>query len=294
MSFNTLISPEDLASHSEFRVFDCRHELSDPAAGATAYARSHVPGALHAPMDTALSGLKTGRNGRHPLPDPAAFIRWLGRCGVGPDDQVVAYDGGDGAFAARLWWMLRAIGHESVAVLDGGLALWRAQQRPETTEVPAIAPRAYASTRPAPSDWSRDMLVDVTAVEANLATPSFTVLDARAENRYAGRDETIDPVGGHIPGARNRPYAMNIAGGRFKSPDALLKDFTGVLPGVSPKDVVHQCGSGVTACHNLLAMEVAGLPGSRVYAGSWSEWCSDSSRPVVTGSEPGGQGVLRG
>ncbi|CAN5646621.1 sulfurtransferase [soil metagenome] len=281
MSFNTVIATEQLAQHPEFRVFDCRHDLAAPQAGANAYAQGHIPGALHANMDTDLSSAKTGRNGRHPLPELATFVQWLGRCGVRPTDQIVTYDGGDGAFAARLWWMLRAAGHEAVAVLDGGLAAWRAEGRPEATDVPGFAASEYPARE---STWPTSRRVTVDEVEHNLQSPAFTVIDARANNRYQGNGETIDPVGGHIPGALNRPFSQNTEAGRFKAPQALRAEFDALLADRAPTDIVHQCGSGVTACHNLLAMEVAGLSGSRLYAGSWSEWCSDPSRPVATGA----------
>jgi thiosulfate/3-mercaptopyruvate sulfurtransferase len=280
MTFETLVTCEQLAQHPQWRIFDCRHDLASPVAGERAYAAGHIPGAQHAHIDHDLASPPTGRNGRHPLPDPRAFLDWLGRCGVSRDDQVVAYDAGDGAFAARLWWLLRAVGHRQVAVLDGGLARWQALSLPLSTSPVKADPCRYEG------QW-RAQSVDVCAVEANLASKKWLVLDARGASRYAGENETIDPVGGHIPGARNRPYSDNLQDGRFKSAETLRREFEEVMTGFGPGSIVHQCGSGVTACHNLLAMEVAGLRGSRLYPGSWSEWCSDSARPVATGPEPG-------
>jgi thiosulfate/3-mercaptopyruvate sulfurtransferase len=194
----------------------------------------------------------------------------------------VAYDAGDGTYAGRLWWLLRAIGHEAVAVLDGGFARWQAEGRPVSTELPAPTPVSHDAR------WREGLTVNAAAVQQNLQRSGFTVLDARGSNRYEGRDETMDPVAGHIPGALNRPYAGNLEGGRFKSPERLREEFTALLGGTPPEQIVHQCGSGVSACCNLLAMEIAGLRGSRLYPGSWSDWVSDRTRPVATGPEPGG------
>ena len=278
---STLASVTDLAARPGWRIFDCRHDLTNPRKGAELYALGHIHGALYAHLDKDLSGVKTGKNGRHPLPDARDFMRWLGQCGVGKQDQIVAYDASGGIFAARLWWLCRWVGHEAVAVLDGGLDAWLRQGMPLSTEVPALSPVEH--------DGAADdgLVVDASFVEANLHKREARLLDARAANRYAGRDETLDPVGGHIPGALNRPYADNLsAGGYFKSVDALRAEFRSILGSTRPQDVVSQCGSGVTACHNLLAMEIAGLGGARLYPGSWSEWCSSPERPVATGLEP--------
>jgi thiosulfate/3-mercaptopyruvate sulfurtransferase len=226
-----------------------------------------------------MSGKKSGSNGRHPLPDPATFAAKIGACGVGPDTQVVAYDNEAGVFAARLWWMLRWLGHDKVAVLDGGLAAWRRAKLPLAAEVPVFPPAIFSpKLRPA-------MLVDADFVQDHLKSPEALILDARAPERFSGEQETIDPVGGHIPGAVNRFYFDNLddAGIHFKPAAELRVDFERLLGGREAGAVIQQCGSGVTACHNLLAMELAGLSGSRLYAGSWSEWCADPSRPVATG-----------
>ncbi|MGH8739630.1 MAG: sulfurtransferase [Burkholderiales bacterium] len=275
MSGSTLASTEALSRNlGRWRIFDCRHDLARPQLGEQQYRESHIPGALFAHLDRDLSAAKTGGNGRHPLPDRGAFIAWLGQVGLQPADQVVCYDAGNGAMAARLWWMLRWAGHAAVAVLDGGFAKWLAEHRPVTGETPRFAHSRY------PVRSALAAAVDVEEVEA--ATPSVLLLDARAPVRFRGEQEPIDPVAGHIPGARNRFSAENVQkDGIFKSPAELRKEFESVLAGRQASEVVHYCGSGVAACHNLLAMEVAGLSGGKLYAGSWSEWSADPRRPVA-------------
>jgi thiosulfate/3-mercaptopyruvate sulfurtransferase len=285
MMASTLVSVETLAAHLEdpaWRVFDCRHDLKNTEYGAQAYAKGHVPGALFLHLDRDLSGPMTGKNGRHPLPDIASFARRMSECGVVPETQVVAYDNEGGIFASRLWWMLRWLGHDKVALLDGGLPGWRRAKLPLQVEVPTMAPAQFV---PVP----RDQQVDTAYVLAHLRSPGMLLIDARGEDRYAGENETLDPVAGHIPGARNRFYFENLddAGCFFKPADELRAEFADLLDGRASKTVVQQCGSGVTACHNLLAMEIAGLHGSKLYPGSWSEWCSDPSRPIATGDQPG-------
>lgn len=271
-----LVSADELAAHPEWRVFDCRHDLKNTGYGRQAYARGHIPGALFLHLDDDLSGVKNGSNGRHPLPEVAAFARRMSDCGVGDDVQVVAYDNEGGIFASRLWWMLRWLGHERVAVLDGGLAGWKRGKRPLEEAAPVVAPREFVA-RP------RDLSVSTAQVLADLNPPSMLILDARSPERFRGENETLDPVGGHIPGAVNRFYFDNLddAGCYFKPAGELRAEFDAILGGRPASVVVQQCGSGVTACHNLLAMELAGLPGSRLYPGSWSEWCADPSRPVA-------------
>ena len=255
-------------------VVDCRHDLADPAAGEAAYARGHIPGAVFLHLDRDLSSAKNGRNGRHPLPDIATLAAALGRAGIGPGVQVVAYDDCGGMMAGRLWWLLRWLGHEAVALLDGGLPAWPAAGGALSTEMPEPAARTFT---PAPRDW----VLDADQVLAGLGRPDRVIVDARAPDRFRGENESIDPVGGHIPGARNRFFRDNLGpDGRFKPADQLRQEWTEALAGFAPEQVVHQCGSGVSACHNLLAMEIAGLPGARLYAGSWSEWCADPARPV--------------
>jgi thiosulfate/3-mercaptopyruvate sulfurtransferase len=280
MTFKTLISVAQLRESLDnpaLVVFDCRHDLMQPDKGAQAYRESHVPGARFAHSDRDLSGPKTAKTGRHPLPDPALFMAWLGANGVDAAKQVVAYDYAGGASATRLWWMLRWLGHEAVAVLDGGWEAWTAAGAPVTSQAPSITPTIFAGAPKA-------MSVDAGFVLAHLGDPAVTVLDARAPERYRGETEPIDPVAGHIPGALNRLYKNNLdASGRFKSADTLRGEFQALLGGRTPEQIVHQCGSGVSACHNILAMEIAGLPGSRLYPGSWSEWCADPSRPLARG-----------
>jgi thiosulfate/3-mercaptopyruvate sulfurtransferase len=257
-------------------VFDCRYDLAHPGAGARAYAAGHVPGARFADTDTDLAGARTGTNGRHPLPDPDVFAAWLGRNGVDAATTVIAYDFALGFSSARLWWMLRHwLGHERVAVLDGGWEAWLAAGGPVTADPPQVTPARYVGT-------TRDAIVDAAFVRTHLDDPATIVIDARAAERYRGEVEPIDPIAGHIPGARNRPYRDNLdANGRFKPARELRAEFAAVLAGHEPGQVVHQCGSGVSACHNLLAMEIAGLGGSRLYPGSWSEWCADPERPIA-------------
>jgi thiosulfate/3-mercaptopyruvate sulfurtransferase len=277
-----LVTAQELAAHADdpsWRIFDCRHDLQNTEYGAQAYAKAHIPGALFLHLDRDLSGPLTGSNGRHPLPDPAVFATRLGECGVGPDTQVVAYDNEGGVFAARLWWMLRWLGHDKVALLDGGLPGWKRAKLPLTDVVPAATPVRF-EPRPRPA-----AMVDVHQVLASLQAPEVLMIDARSEERFAGQNETLDPVGGHIPGAVNRFYFDNLddAGCYFKPADELRVEFDALLGGRDPAKAIQQCGSGVTACHNLLAMEVAGFSGSRLYPGSWSEWCADPSRPIATG-----------
>lgn len=277
-----LVGTEELISHlgdADWRIFDCRHDLENTEYGTQAYARGHIPGALFLHLDRDLSGGKNGRNGRHPLPEPELLAARMSACGVGPDTQVVAYDNEGGVFAARLWWMLRWLGHDKVALLDGGLAGWRRAKQALVADVP-VFPVAQFEARP-----RETAVVDADFVQSRLHAPRALILDARSPERFSGEKETIDPVGGHIPGAVNRFYFDNLddAGVYFKPSDELRIEFDQLLAGREPAEVIQQCGSGVTACHNLLAMELVGLAGSKLYAGSWSEWCADPARPVATG-----------
>jgi len=280
--FTTLISAPELAARlndATTLIVDCRHDLMDLAAGRAAYDAGHLPGAIFADMETELAGPKRDAagvfRGRHPLPSPEQFIALLRRWGVNGDTQVVACDAHGGMYAARLWWMLRWVGHEAVAVLDGGLAAWAAAGQSLTTALPAARPAGNISLgTPLVST------VDAAGVLANIDRAVFTVVDARSPDRYRGENEVVDPVGGHIPGAKNRFFKDNLAAdGRFKSPVELQAEWTAL--GVDPARAVMQCGSGVTACHNLLALEVAGLKGAALYPGSWSEWSADPARPVA-------------
>ena len=278
MDYTTLISVADLANHlhdPDVVVFDCRHDLTDADFGARAYAESHIAGARFASVDRNLSDPLTGTNGRHPLPDPDVFSAWLSRMGVSHSSQVVAYDHAGGAYGARLWWLLRWLGHSRVAVLDGGWQAWAAEAQPVTKDVPALKVARF-SGQPDNSN------VDAQFVLQRLNSPNMALIDARANDRYHGENETIDPVAGHIPGAINRFFKDNLtADGRFKTPAELRAAFRPLVGTTPAEQVVHQCGSGITACHNVLAMEIAGLKGTRLYAGSWSEWIADPSRPVT-------------
>jgi thiosulfate/3-mercaptopyruvate sulfurtransferase len=257
------------------RLVDCGFDLVDTALGERDYAAGHLPGAVYAHLDRDLSGPKTGRNGRHPLPDRAAFAATLGRLGIGPDTPVVAYDRQGGPYAARLWWTLRWMGHEHVAVLDGGAKAWLDAGGALVTDTAAPTPLP-----PYPGRAPRAVRVDADTLAARLGR--IPLIDARAGARFRGETEPLDAVAGHIPGALNRFFQENLgANGRFKPAAELRAAFAPLLGLASPGDAVHSCGSGVTACHNLLAMEHAGLAGSALYGGSWSEWSSDPSRPVA-------------
>jgi len=275
-----LVSPEQLlaalAAGQAPVIIDCSFDLGDAGAGARAFAAGHLPGAVYANLDTDLAGAKTGRNGRHPLPTRAEWAATLARLGVTPARAVVVYDAQGGMYAARAWWMLLWAGHRAASVLDGGLGAWKAAGgRLETGAVtPVAAPAVY------PLGTSLVRSVDADALQKSLGR--VTLLDARAGERYRGEVEPLDARAGHIPGARSRFFKDNLdAQGRFKPAAELRAAFAAF--GAAPAQVVHQCGSGVTACHNLLAMEAAGLPGSVLYPGSWSEWSSDPARPVAVG-----------
>lgn len=262
-------------------VLDCRFNLADPAAGRLAWSQGHIPGARHADLDRDLSGTKTGQNGRHPLPPVGTLVRTLRQWGMGPGTRVVAYDAQGGMFAARLWWMLRWLGHDAVQVLDGGWPAWQALPgAPITADAPPPPPPGDFTAAPRAA-W----LVTTEDVAAALGdTARLQLLDARAPDRFRGENETLDPVGGHIPGALNRFFQLNLGpDGHFLPPDALRAAFDTVLDGRTLDTLVHQCGSGVTACHNALAMAHAGLPAMRLYGGSWSAWCADPARPVARG-----------
>lgn len=281
MRHDTLIDLETLNAHLDdpcWVIMDCRFSLSDPGAGRRAYAESHLPGARYAHLDEDLSGPITPATGRHPLPDPARLARKLGDWGIGNDTQVIAYDDMGGILAAaRLWWLLRWLGHRACAVLDGGFPAWRRAGLPLTAQPPTVQPRRFEG-RPDDRLWL------TTAQVETLADPEV-VLDARAAARYRGELEPIDPVAGHIPGAVNAPTEDNLtADGQFRPADQQRERFLALLDGRPPTAIVHACGSGVTACHNLLAMEAVGLTGSRLYAGSWSEWIRDPGRPIATGA----------
>ena len=277
MPFTNLASTKNLEENlSSWRVFDCRHDLAKPELGAEQYREGHIPGALFAHLDRDLSGPKSGKNGRHPLPDPATFIACLGRQGLEREDQVVCYDEGSGTMASRLWWMLRWVGHEAAAVLDGGLAKWCKEGRPLSTGIARFPATTY------PGVVKSNGAVEVSMVERKL--DKILLVDSRSPVRFRGEQEPIDPVAGRIPGAVNRFNGDNVlADGTFKDQDTLRKEFLKVLGEHPSEKTIHYCGSGVAACHNLLAMEIAGLRGAKLYAGSWSEWIADPRRPRARG-----------
>lgn len=286
MNWTTLVDANELASQLGdplLRIVDARFVLAGaaPDAGESAWRQSHLPGAGYVHLDRDLSDhRKPASQGRHPLPEAADFVATLARLGIGPRHQVVVYDAGDAAMAAaRFWWLLRLLGHARVAVLDGGWARWTQLGLPVSSET---------STPPAPEGgfaprFDASMVAGDAEVESRLAEAPGWILDARAPERFRGEVEPLDRVAGHIPGARNRPFLANLKNGLFKSPGELRAEFAALLGEREPGQVLLNCGSGVTACQNLLAMEHAGLHGARVYAGSWSGWISDPSRPIENG-----------
>lgn len=278
VTFTTLIDTETLAAHlndESFRIVDCRFALNDPAWGEQVYTASHIPGAVYADLSRHLAGRPTGTNGRHPLPQAGDLRRTLGELGIDQDRQVVAYDQDTGMFASRLWWLLRWLGHDRVAVLDGGFAAWLAAGRPVSSAREPAVRREFRGTPRASFAAGMD------DVAAAIAQGEHRLLDARAPDRFNGLVEPIDRVAGHIPGARNYFYKWNVdPQGRFRPPAALREQITAALDGVAPEKTICYCGSGITAAHNLLAMEHAGLGGARLYVGSWSEWSSDDRRGV--------------
>jgi thiosulfate/3-mercaptopyruvate sulfurtransferase len=271
-----LVDTEELAAHPEWVVIDTRHDLMDPAKGRKAYAAGHIPGAYFMHLDEDLAGTKTGRNGRHPLPPLGEFAAKINAIGVKPETQVVVYDDLSGSYALRLWWMLRWLGHDRIALLDGGYPKWEKEGRAVSKDVP---PKREGGFVPRPSLGAT---VDVSFLERFSESKDLTLVDARAPERFRGEQEPLDPVAGHIPGAVNRFWKNNVnPDGTFKSAAQLRAEFEDLLHGADASKAVHSCGSGVTACHNLFAMELAGLPASRLYPGSWSEWCADPARAVA-------------
>jgi thiosulfate/3-mercaptopyruvate sulfurtransferase len=278
MAFTTLISTDALAVHladPEGVIVDCRFKLEDPTWGERDYEHRHIPGATYAHLDRDLSGAKTGRNGRHPLPTVDVLTATFNRWGLRPGTQVSAYDQDTGMFASRLWWLLRWLGHDRVAVLDGGFAKWIAERRPTSTGIEHKAPGHFVG---APR---LEMVVGADEISDAMRTGGWRLLDARAPERYRGETEPLDKVAGHIPTAANHFFQQNLDDrGLFRAPDALRARLGAAIGETSPQHVMCYCGSGVTACHNLLALEHAGLSGAKLYPGSWSEWSSDPSRPV--------------
>jgi thiosulfate/3-mercaptopyruvate sulfurtransferase len=281
MVFKTLIDVDSLRAllgGPDLRVVDCRFDLMHPEAGRRAYLEAHVPGAVYADLNLDLSAPVGPGTGRHPLPPPAVFADRVRELGIGNHTQVVAYDDANSSFAARLWWMLRWLGHDAVAVLDGGFKAWTAAAGAQeagdvTVTAEHFTPRIRAES-----------VVATAEVERALHDGTALLVDARAAERFAGTVEPIDPVAGHVPGAVNHPFSVNLAAdGRFLPQAALEQRWRERLAGAAPDALIAMCGSGVTACHHLLSLETAGLPGGRLYAGSWSEWISDPRRPVARG-----------
>jgi thiosulfate/3-mercaptopyruvate sulfurtransferase len=288
MTFKTLIDVDalqELLGKPRLAVVDCRFDLMNPEAGREAYLRAHIPGARYADLNRDLSAPVGPLTGRHPLPAPEAFAAWLGRLGIGNDTQVVAYDEANGSMAARLWWMLRWLGHDAAAVLDGGFKAWTAHgDALQSGETDAEA--AERLTRHFTPQVNADSVVSTAQLERALRDSKGVLVDARAQERYAGTVEPIDSVAGHIPGAVNHPFTANLgADGRFLPAPELKRRWQERLTGTGSdvKNLVAMCGSGVTACHNLLSLEVAGLTGGKLYAGSWSEWIRDPQRPIARG-----------
>jgi thiosulfate/3-mercaptopyruvate sulfurtransferase len=278
MAFTTLIQTDMLAARlfdPTLVIVDCRFDLADTGWGERAYAEKHIAGAVYAHLDRDLSGPKNGRNGRHPLPDPHALARTLGSLAIGDGTQVIAYDQDAGMYASRLWWELRWLGHDDAAVLDGGFAKWIREGRPTAAGMERRPARSFT---PRPRE---DMVATLAQVDSRRADKEWRLVDARAPERFRGANETIDKVGGHIPGAVNHFFRNNLNDrGTFMSPDELRVEARAAYGDVPPERIICYCGSGVTACHNLLAMEHAGMRGAKLYPGSWSEWSSDASRPV--------------
>jgi thiosulfate/3-mercaptopyruvate sulfurtransferase len=280
MAFTTLISTSALAMRLDdpaVAIVDCRGKLDDEQWGAREYAASHIPGAMYADLNRDLSGPKTGANGRHPLPDAGVLARTFGRLAITSGVQVVAYDQDNGMWASRLWWLLRWLGHDAVAVLDGGFAKWIAEKRPTDRGEVRREPREFVAAPRAA------MVADVAAVAARVGSRDWRLVDARAPERYRGEVEPIDRTPGHIPGAVNHFFQTNVENGVFRTPEQLRANFAPTIASTPMDHVICYCGSGVTACHNLLALEHAGMPGAKLYVGSWSEWSADPSRPVERG-----------
>ena len=283
--WTTLVQAETLAmalNRADLLIFDCRFTLLDPNAGEQAYLSSHLPGAAYAHLERDLSDMTPSGDGRHPWPPVRQMADRLARWGIGPTAQVIVYDDGDGAIAARMWFLLRTLGHEKVAVLDGGWARWTALGLPVSSSPATTAGLFRAQYDAAQLAFDNSRLYQANAVEEKLHAGGMLV-DARAAPRFLGEEEPLDRVAGHVPGAVNRPYSQNLVDGQFKTPMQLAEEFRALLGDCASSDVVAMCGSGVTACHNLLAMERAGFKGAGLYTGSWSGWISDVSRPIATG-----------
>ncbi|EAR62478.1 sulfurtransferase [Neptuniibacter caesariensis] len=278
--FTTIISAKALQAsitQPDWVILDCRFNLMDTAAGRTAYAEGHIPGAFYLHLDEDLSSGITPETGRHPLPDANELAEKLGRCGITQSTQVVVYDDCSGMMAGRCWWLLRYLGHDAVALLDGGLQAWQRAGGKLDQKLPIEANLSF------PPSLQRDANLVVDQLQEERMGGSAILVDARAAERFRGEVEPIDPIAGHVPEALNRPLTDNLADGYFKAPEQLKSEWAALLGDQPAEQVVHMCGSGVTACHNQLSMEIAGLTGSRLYSGSWSEWIRDPKRPVAKG-----------
>lgn len=277
--YKTIISADEAARHldnPDWVIVDCRFDLKNPSWGLQSYQQMHIPGAVYAHMDHDLSGPITPNSGRHPLPDIQTITTRLSKWGIDQQKQVIVYDTAGGAFACRLWWQLRFVGHWSVAVLDGGFQTWQQSGYPIATGIEVRSPATFIPQ----VDWN--MVADANEVERIRQDDSYRLIDARAPERYRGELEPIDPIAGHIPGALNRFHGNNLGpDGKFLSPAQLRSHFNTLIEDTPPDRVIMYCGSGVTSVHHILAMEIAGLPGARLYAGSWSEWIRDPNRPIA-------------
>jgi thiosulfate/3-mercaptopyruvate sulfurtransferase len=283
MTFTQLITVQQLAEHlndPSYRIIDCRFDLMDPSWGREEYEEFHIPGSIYAHLDEDLSGQRTPQTGRHPLPENTKWIQTASHLGIDRSKQVVVYDGQGGAMAVRLWWLLRYYGHFAVALLDGGIGEWLRAGLPTQSGKEIIPPSVFTGS-PNPQD-----LVTMDMIKQIHQDPDYLLIDARSAERYRGETEPIDPIAGHIPGAVNRFHGLNLGtDGKFLSSEALRLEFETLLKGHSPHHTVVYCGSGITSIHHLLAMEIAGLPGARLYAGSWSEWIRNSTNPIALGKE---------
>jgi len=281
MQSKTIVSTEQLAQHLQdpnWVIFDCRFTLTNKDLGQQAYQATHIPGARYAHLDDDLSAPVTEKTGRHPLPDAQLLSDKLSLWGVDSSKQVVVYDDSFGAMAVKMWWLLRWLGHDNVALLDGGLPKWLKEKRPMTADLPSIAPAKFVA------QLHNELQASAAEVDNARQERCRLVIDARPEQRYTGEREPLDKVAGHIPGSVNWVFDENLDfDGTYLPADDLKEAYLKLLNGVNPEGVIHTCGSGVTACHNMLAMEIAGLAGGKLYAGSWSEWIIDPSRPVATG-----------
>jgi thiosulfate/3-mercaptopyruvate sulfurtransferase len=292
MMIKTLIdvdSLQELLGNPRLAIIDCRFDLLNPDAGRKAYLEAHIPGARYVDLNRDLSAPVGAHTGRHPLPAPHTFAARLGSLGIGKHTQVVAYDEANGSLAARLWWMLRWLGHHNVAVLDGGLQAWTAAGGElQSGEVVSHAPlHGHAYVEHLPPHPNPNAVISTAELQQALLNPNALLVDARGKERYAGQAEPLDSVAGHIPGAVNHPCTANLdADSRFLPAAVLRRRWQELLAGRHPEQVIAMCGSGVTACHNLLSLEIAGLTGAKLYAGSWSEWIRDPNRPVARGDQP--------